>query len=516
MARWFNVAGPCKPEIHYMQPALRRLPTVRRLVDQMSYFVMHAPRQVGKTTALLALAEELLREGRHVAVVVSAEVGAPLSRDLEAAEPAILDAWRGAAERRLPRDLWPPPWPEAAPGRRIGAALQAWASAAPRPLVVLIDEIDALEDVTLVSVLRQIRDGYPDRPRSFPWSLALVGMRDVRDYKVASGGSARLGTASPFNIKVQSLTLRGFTQEEVAELYAQHTTETGQAFLPDAVERVFSLTQGQPWLVNAIARQLVEVVVPDAARSITAADVERAKDLLIEQQETHLDSLAERLREPRVRAVIEPMLAGDAPGELPRDDIRFLEDLGLARIGEGGGLEIANPIYRELVVRELSTPSRASLPQIAPTWLTSGGRLDAERLLEAFLAFWRQHGEALLGTAPYHEVAPHLVLMAFLHRVVNGGGTIEREYAIGRGRMDLCVRYAGEALAMELKVWRDGRLDPLVEGLTQLDGYLAGLGLARGWLVIFDRRSGQPPIPERTRRESALSPGGREVAVIRA
>ena len=106
--------------------------------------------------------------------------------------------------------------------------------------------------------------------------------------------------------------------------------------------------------------------------------------------------------------------------------------------------------------------------------------------------------------------------MAFLHRVVNGGGTIEREYAIGRGRMDLCVRYAGEALAMELKVWRDGRLDPLAEGLTQLDGYLAGLGLARGWLVIFDRRSGQPPIPERTRREDARSPGGREVAVIRA
>ncbi|WP_437302071.1 hypothetical protein [Sorangium sp. So ce388] len=226
---------------------------------------------------------------------------------------------------------------------------------------MLIDEIDALEDVTLVSVLRQIRDGYPDRPRSFPWSLALVGMRDVRDYKVASGGGARLGTASPFNIKVQSLTLRGFTREEVAELYAQHTAEAGQAFLPEAVERAFSLTQGQPWLVNAIARQLVEVVVPDAARSITAVDVERAKALLIEQQETHLDSLAERLREPRVRAVIEPMLAGEAPaGELPRDDIRFLEDLGLARMGESGGLEIANPIYREIIARELSTPSRWS------------------------------------------------------------------------------------------------------------------------------------------------------------
>ncbi|XXR54242.1 hypothetical protein WME83_31355 [Sorangium sp. So ce385] len=100
--------------------------------------------------------------------------------------------------------------------------------------------------------------------------------------------------------------------------------------------------------------------------------------------------------------------------------------------------------------------------------------------------------------------------------MVNGGGTVEREYAIGRGRMDLCVRYAGETLALELKVWRDGRPDPLAEGLALLDEYLAGLGLDRGWLLLFDQRSGQPPIAERTRRERALSPAGREVAVIRA
>jgi hypothetical protein len=106
--------------------------------------------------------------------------------------------------------------------------------------------------------------------------------------------------------------------------------------------------------------------------------------------------------------------------------------------------------------------------------------------------------------------------MAFLHRVVNGGGRIEREYAIGRGRMDLCVQYAGETLAIELKVWRDGRPDPLGEGLTQLDEYLAGLGLQRGWLILFDQRSGQPPIAERTRREHAFTPAGREIVVIRA
>ena len=498
-----------------MVPVEARLPPVRRLIEQMAYFVVHAPRQVGKTTTLLVLAQDLLREGRYLPAMVSVEVGAPFAHDPGAAELAILDAWRGAAERRLPPDLRPPPWPDAPPGRRISAGLQAWAQSAPRPLVMLIDEIDALRDEALVSVLRQIRDGYPDRPGAFPWSLALVGLRDVRDYKVAAGGSDRLGTASPFNIKVESLTLRDFDREEVAALYAQHTEDTGQIFHPGAVDRAFALTEGQPWLVNALARQLVEVVVPDAARPITVEDVERAKEILIERQDTHLDSLVERLREPRVRAIIEPMLAGTATGDVPEDDRRFAIDLGVVRRTEDGGLDVANPIYREVIVRTLASGVRDSLPRIAPTWLTAEGRLDPARLLDAFLEFWRQHGEPLLGAAPYHEVAPHLVLMAFLHRVVNGGGTIEREYAIGRGRMDVCVRHGGEALAIEIKVWRDGRPDPLAEGLPQIDGYLAGLGLERGWLVIFDRRSDQPAIAERTRREEARTPGGREVAVIR-
>ncbi len=100
--------------------------------------------------------------------------------------------------------------------------------------------------------------------------------------------------------------------------------------------------------------------------------------------------------------------------------------------------------------------------------------------------------------------------------MVNGGGTLEREYAIGMGRMDLCLRYGAVTLGMELKVWRDGAPDPLAEGLEQLDGYLAGLGLDRGWLVIFDRRAEQPPIAERTLTQVLTSPQGRDIQLIRA
>ncbi|PTL83445.1 ATP-binding protein [Vitiosangium sp. GDMCC 1.1324] len=515
MPRWFNTAGPCEPDDHYMLPAFRRLPEVHRLIDQKSYFVLHAPRQVGKTTALSSLARELTAQGRYVSVLVSMELGAAF-QEVGAAESAVLQSWREDIRAQLPPELQPPPFPEAPPGSRISAALSAWAESSSRPVVVFLDEIDALRNDVLLSVLRQLRDGYRRRPEHFPASLALIGLRDVRDYKVTSGERGHLGTTSPFNIKVESLTLRNFTRDEVAELYAQHTSDTGQVFLSESIDRAFYWTQGQPWLVNALARQMVEQLVPDPSQALTAAHVDAAKEILLRRQDTHLDSLAERLREPRVRRILEPLLAGLALGEVPADDLRFVQDLGLVRLAPTGGLEVANPLYREVIPRVLANTAFASLPPQAVTWLRADGRLDTERLMEAFLAFWRQHGQPLLGTAPYHEIAPHLVLMAFLHRVANGGGTLEREYAIGTGRMDLCLRHGPDTLALELKVWRDGEKDPLDEGLAQLDGYLAGLGLGSGWLVIFDRRSGQPPIAERTRATAAASPSGRQVSVVRA
>lgn len=516
MPRWFNTAGPCQPDIHYMLPPLARLADLARLIAQRSYFVIHAPRQTGKTTLMLALAKELTASGRYTAVMVSAEVGAAFPSDPGQAEAAILDAWRGAAKFRLSPALQPPEWPATKAGRRIGAALQAWAEASSQPLAIFIDEIDALRDETLISVLRQLRDGYPNRPSGFPQSVGLVGLRDVRDYKVASGGSERLNTASPFNIKVKSLTLRNFDQSEVAELYQQHTAETGQVFTPAAIAHAFHLSQGQPWLVNALAKEVVEELVSDPSIEITVNHIDQAKEILIQRQDTHLDSLAERLREPRIQAIIEPMLAGQELTEVPNEDIQFVLDLGLCRMDPEGGLAIANPIYREVLPRVLTFASSASLPRIAPTWLTPEGQLDSQKLLDAFLSFWRQHGQPLLKSVHYHEIAPHIVLMAFLHRVVNGGGSLEREYAIGSDRMDLCLRYGAATLAMELKVWRKNKPDPLAQGLRQLDKYLAGLGLQEGWLVIFDQRPELPPISERTAVVLVKTAGDRMVQVIRA
>ncbi len=181
-----------------------------------------------------------------------------------------------------------------------------------------------------------------------------------------------------------------------------------------------------------------------------------------------------------------------------------------------GGLAIANPIYREVIPRVLVQGTQDSLPHISPSWLNSEGELDKDALLQAFIRFWRQHGEPLLGSAVYHEIAPHIVLMAFLHRVVNGGGTLEREYAIGSDRMDLCLRYKTVTLGIELKVWRDKKRDPQNEGIEQLESYLARLGLNEGWLLVFDRRKNALPIEERLSTQIVNTENQRAITVIRA
>lgn len=525
MPRRFNTAGPCNPALHYMIAAERRLPEAPGLVEQGGYFVVHAPRQTGKTTALKDLARRLTATGRHAALHFSCEVGEAAGDDFGEAQRGLLSQLRQEAELFLPPELRPPPFSEAPDSTLLGSALTAWAQACPQPLVLFFDEIDALRGQSLLSVLRQLRAGFPNRPAAFPASVVLCGLRDVRDYKAASGGDPeRLGTSSPFNIKVKSLRVGDFTEEEVRELYAQHSAETGQSFSEQALARSFELTQGQPWLVNALAREIIEEMGVPAAEPITAEHVETAKERLILARATHLDSLVARLHEPRIRRVLEPLLAGTlgVDGDTYLDDLQYARDLGLC--APSNPVRVANPIYHEVIARVLAGAAESQVLAEPKSFVQPDGRLDFDRLLREFAAFWREHGEVLTAGASYHEVAPQLVLMAFLQRVINGGGFVTREYGVGRGRIDLLVRWPyleggqrhWQRHALELKVWREGEKDPLPRGLAQLDTYLERLGLSEGVLVVFDRRKEAGDTESRTCFEETRTPAGRKVTLLRA
>jgi hypothetical protein len=353
--RFFNTTGPCDPQYHYMLPAAERLPDAPQLIESGMYFVVHAPRQTGKTTTLRALAERITGEGKHAALHFSCEAAEVPDEDYVEAQRAVLTVIRTLARVYLPAELQPPAtWPEESQSQLLFTGLSAWAQMCPRPLVLFFDEIDALRGKSLQSVLRQLRAGFNMRPRAAPWSVALCGLRDVRDYKAASGGDGdRLGTSSPFNIKVKSMRLGNFSDAEVTALYAQHTAETGQPFTPEAVARAFELTAGQPWLTNALAREIINEMSVAPPAPITAEHMEEAKERLILARATHLDSLVARLSEDRVRRIMEPLLAGGTLSSVTYDDdAMYVHDLGLIALEPE--VHIANPIYREVIARVLA------------------------------------------------------------------------------------------------------------------------------------------------------------------
>lgn len=511
--RSFNIAGPSRPDRHYMLPPLDRLPEAAGVVEQQGYFVVHAPRQSGKTTTLRALAAELTRSGRYAALTVSCEAGSAAGDDYVAAQGAVLDEIRYRADISLPLELRPASWPGAAGATLLRAGLAAWARECPRPVVLFLDEVDALGGQSLVTVLSQLRAGYDERPDNFPASVVLCGLRDVREY----------GAPSLFNVSAEPFRLPDFTIDDVAALYEQHTTDTGQVFTKEGIEYAFELSQGQPWLVNALAREVIERMGVPPSESIGPRRLETAKERLSRQRTTHLESLIARLRDPRVRAIIEPVILGDvvSGGSAHDDDVRYVRDLGL--IAPDQPIRIANPIYREMILRALGSRVEANITVDPGSFVSDDGRLDFSRLLEEFAAFWRRHGDVLTEREAYHEAAPQLAVMAYLHRIVDAGGFVDRDYGIGRGRIDLCVRWPYENdngkrvwqyEAMELKVWHSHRPDPLPEGLDQVDEYLDSLELGTATLVIFDRREDAAPVEERVLFETARTPAGRTVEVL--
>ncbi len=514
-----------------MLPPRRRLPGLDSLIAKKAYFVVHAPRQSGKTTCFHHLARELTDAGQYAAQLASCETARTVGDDTDRAVNVIVRAIETEAKGDLPKELQPPPAESVHhidAEIRLARYLGDWCEQCPRPVVLFLDEIDAIIGKSLLAVLQQLRAGYRSRPERFPHSMALIGLRDVRDYRVRDVPEIAdpvirelkeiLGTSSPFNIKVRSLTLRNFTAEEVVELYGQHTSETGQVFSPEALELAYGLTRGQPWLVNAVADQVVSEEAADPATEIVASHIDRAKEALILRRDTHIDSLAHRLREARIRRVIEPILAGEFPeDEIPKDDIDFARDLGLVAPGPSG-LGMANPIYREVVPRALTAVTELYLPIAERSYILPDGGLAFDSLLDGFVAFWREHAESFLNRQPYSEAAAQLVCMAYLQRIVNGGGYIDREYAVGSGRVDLCIRWPLPAtvqrFALELKVWRPERPDPVDAGLEQLSRYLERLGLDEGTLVLFDQRPEAEPFADRGTRETRTV-DGRRILILR-
>ena len=306
IVRYFNTEGPIKAHEHYCIPPLERvdLDEIATLIRWKKYFLLYAPRQSGKTSTLEALARRLNASGKYRCVNVNIESAHIAKDDLAEAVQIILSrivavarCTFGAGPLQALRDQVSERQPA---GSALEEFLELLCATEPKPLVLLLDGIDSLSNLVLLSVLDQLCSGHPHRPGRFPHSVVLCGQHNIRDYRIRTfRGKPHDPRASPFNIVAKSLRLGDFSLQEVRALLAQHTAETGQPFDPGAVERVWKLTLGQPWLVNALCFQACfeSKAGRDRSRPIRAGAVEAAKEALIRNRVTHLDQFPAKVRE---------------------------------------------------------------------------------------------------------------------------------------------------------------------------------------------------------------------------
>ncbi|MBI5593011.1 MAG: hypothetical protein HY881_21295 [Deltaproteobacteria bacterium] len=309
-------------------------------------------------------------------------------------------------------------------------------------------------------------------------------------------------------------------------LYGQHTVETGQVFTPEALEVAWEYSTGQPWVVNALGYEVCFDIEKGKNRStpISPEMIYQAKENLILRRETHLDQLMDKLQENRVRRVIGPMLEGRLLTQsFQRDDVGYVVDLGLIRQERNGEIRLANRLYQEIIPRELVWDIQSGMTEQTLWYVQRDGTLDLKKLLSSFQEFFREHSEHWIERFDYKEAGPQLLLQAFLQRIVNSGGRIEREYGLGRMRTDLLVIWPSkeqraeeseqptddggrlstairhpvktQRMVIELKILYKS-LDKTVEqGLMQTREYMDRCRTDEGHLVIFDRS------PQKSREE---------------
>ena len=502
----FNTAGPVNMEEHYKLDPLTRwkLDDVMDLINEKKYFLLHAPRQSGKTSCLLALRDKINAEENYSCLYVNIEAARGAKNNIEAGVRSILTACKNEVRvlfgrkkeiKELVKDIIEEGNFESA----LNDFLYELSEFFEKPLVLLIDEIDSLHGDLIISILSQFRAGYANRGKAFPHSIMLTGVLDIKDYRLLNIAPKHITGGSCFNIKSESLTIGNFSRDEIERLYLEHTKDTGQQFEDGVFDLVYEYTSGQPWLVNALAHESCSKMKENRDRSImiTVKMMKEAKKRLILSKQTHLDQLADKLKQDRIRNVIQPIIEGEnLELDLDTQDIIYCRDMGLIKKTDLGWA-IANKIYQEVIPRELteSLQDRFLIDYPKPVWVNEDQSINIEKLMNLFVEFWRKNSDSWkIGLSGYIEAAPHLIFQGFLQRVGNGRGEIDREFALGSKRVDVYLEWESpvgeQRVIFELKMHTENNHLPTIkkDALIQTAEYADKCNATESHLLIFDRR----------------------------
>ena len=506
--RYFETRGPVNAEDNYVVARLQETADFMRRVGLGRYIVLFAPRQTGKTTFFKTAVARLETEGTGAYLPI--QLNFEIYEDWGGSESEFYGVFYQRLCQELAnvfRERQPPPDPAALAAFLENTAITDRFSLLAffedlgrllgnQPVVLIIDEFDAIPPPAVKGFLRTLRHIYISGKPRCPHSVVIVGVKNITQLNYDR-------TISPFNIQ-DEFHLPNFTLAQVQELLGEYTAEVGQAFAPAVIETLHRQTGGQPFLVNRLAQLLTEEMDIPKTETIHLGHFSNGHAQILHEQNVNIRHLTTNIRRnPRFQHRLMQIISYDEGVDFNFDDdiLSELATYGVIRAGENAMCEIANPIYLYRILRTFQPFINGLESDYYPQdvgngyhdYLTADGAIAMGRLLDNFRDFIARAGFRILQVpeTPREYVGQYL-LLAYLDQFVRQvRGAMHLEVQTGRGRADLVIFHHGQKHIVETKIWQ-GELSYRA-GKEQLSAYLKLEGVPAGYYVVFDHR--ETPVP---------------------
>ena len=493
MRKEFNVTGSCNPQWHYMVNTEKRFESVEGLIDRGKYFTINRARQYGKTTMLQMIRRRL--SDKYLIIKTSFEgIGDEPFRNEEsfakmfARQMAYELAFKNEDEKYI--DVWKDNG--MADLESLAKTVSRFCQMYPRPVVVLIDEVDKSSDNQLfVGFIGMLRDLYlkrDDKGMNFTFhSVVLAGVYDIKNLKLKLRPDAEKKYNSPWNIAADFNVDMTFHPEEIAQMLNDYENDVHTGMDIKAIsEEIYKYTSGYPYLVSAICKLIDERL----GKEWDAEGVQKAVKIIAKGENvTLLDDLSKNLENiPELCDFLYSIVINGQEYTYTMVDpmVKLANMFSYIKENQRGKTMIHNLIFEEaLFVYFGNKTMREQGLRISPYLLNyvQNGRLNMEHVVTRFRDLMRE--EYRESTVPFLEREGRLLFLTFLKPIINGIGFyyVEPQTRDNR-RMDLVVTYDKQEFIVELKIWRGDKYEE--KGRDQLSSYLATRSMDEGYLVTFD------------------------------
>jgi regulator of replication initiation timing len=469
--RKFNTSGPNIPEEHYTLPRLDWIEKGKELVYDKRYFTIWAPRQTGKSTYFMFLAEQLRREGYKVC-----------HTNFENFREGSIEDFVISLNNALTRQ-----WEMSFNSPSLQGIFEQIEMLKTEKCVLIVDEVEGINPAFFGQFLHSIRKVYHSRSVHALKSVILVGVSNIV--------GVVQDNASPFNI-ADNLSIPYFTDEETLELLNQHERETGQLFDPSVKSKISEITANQPGLVNGFAAQLV-------SNCMGKPVIEYADYLAVENNYLRfsLDKNVANIinKGKKHQAFIEKLLFKESKVEFQvyRENIKELYVNGIIMPDEQGYVAFRVPLYRKCLYAAFFPYTNGERDRIGSTinideyYTTAGGGLNIDKVIENYkkyalrrkFRYFKEEdkqGNVINLKEATLVYSFETYLNAFLSMV---DGKTYLEAHTGIGRTDLIITIDNEEFVVEAKVYSD--IVKFRKGKIQLAQYAQSLSLKEAFYLVF-------------------------------